>query len=292
LLAAACGGRPTVAVTPAAFTMPDSTLVLDGRTGDTVTTSELLRRVGEADIVLLGEVHDNPVDHALRGALLTAFSAQRPAVVFEQFADRDTPIPPPAPDQSVEAWLDAAGFDRTGWRWPLHAPVVDAALAHARSLWGANLSREELMPVVREGESAVRAPIRRLMDQAPLDSAAAAAMDSTLQVSHCQQLPQSMIAGMRTAQVARDAAMARALLLAGADSGQRPEWLMAGNGHVQRDLGVPRILRAAVPTARVLAVGLLEREENGALPAAAERRGYDLVIVTPRTQREDPCAGR
>jgi uncharacterized iron-regulated protein len=292
LLAAACGGRPTVAVTPAAFTMPDSTLVLDGRTGDTVTTSELLRRVGEADIVLLGEVHDNPVDHALRGALLTAFSAQRPAVVFEQFADRDTPIPPPAPDQSVEAWLDAAGFDRTGWRWPLHAPVVDAALAHARSLWGANLSREELMPVVREGESAVRAPIRRLMDQAPLDSAAAAAMDSTLQVSHCQQLPQSMIAGMRTAQVARDAAMARALLLAGADSGQRPEWLMAGNGHVQRDLGVPRILRAAVPTARVLAVGLLEREENGALPAAAERRGYDLVIVTPRTQREDPCAAR
>jgi uncharacterized iron-regulated protein len=292
LVAAACGGRPTVAVTPAAFTMPDSTLILGGRTGDTVTTSELLRRVGEADIVLLGEVHDNPVDHALRGALLTAFSGQRPAVVFEQFADRDTPIPPRASDQSVEAWLDASGFDRTGWRWPLHAPVVNAAIAHARSLWGANLSREELMPVVREGASAVRAPIRRLMDQAPLDSAAAAAMDSTLQVSHCGQLPQSMIAGMRTAQVARDAAMARALLLAGADSGQRPEWLMAGNGHVQRDLGVPRILRAAVPRARVLAVGLLEREADGALPAAAERRGYDLVIVTPRTPREDPCAGR
>jgi uncharacterized iron-regulated protein len=272
--------------------MPDSTLILDGSTGDTVSTGELLRRVGEADIALLGEVHDNPLDHSLRGALLTAFSAERPAVVFEQFADRDTPIPARASDQSVEEWLDAAGFDRTGWRWPLHAPVVDAALAHARSLWGANLSRDELMPVVREGESAVRAPIRRLMDQAPLDSAAIALMDSTLQVSHCQQLPQSMIAGMRTAQVARDAAMARALLLAGADSQQRPEWLMAGNGHVRRDLGVPRILREAVPTARVLAVGLLEREEDGALPAAAERRGYDLVIVTPRAQREDPCAGR
>jgi uncharacterized iron-regulated protein len=281
-----------LAVTPVAFTMPDSTVILDGRTGDTLATGALLRRIGEADIVLLGEQHDNPVDHVLRGALLTAFAAQRPAVVFEQFADRDTPIPRPAPDQSVEAWLDAFGFDRKGWRWPLHAPVVDAAIAHARSVWGANLSREELIPVVREGASAVRAPIRRLMDQAPLERAAAAVMDSTLEEAHCGQLPPSMIPGMRTAQVARDAAMARALLLAGADSGQRPEWLMAGNGHVRRDLGVPRILREAVPRARVLAVGLLEWEEGGGGPAAAERRAYDLVIVTPRVQREDPCAGR
>jgi uncharacterized iron-regulated protein len=291
LLAAACGGGPPAVVTPMPFTMPDSTFVLDGPTGAPVTTGELLRRVGAADVVLLGEQHDNPVHHALRGALITAFAAQRPAVVFEQFADRDSPIPPPAPDQSVEAWLDASGFDRQGWQWPMHEPVVDAAVAHARSLWGSNLSRAMLGPVVREGESAVPAPIRTLMDQAPLDSAAIVATDSELQVSHCGQLPQSLIAGMRTAQAARDAAMARALLLAGAGSGQRPEWLMAGNGHVRRDLGVPRILRQAVPRARVLAVGLLEREENGDLPLAADRRQYDLVIVTPRAQREDPCKG-
>ena len=36
---------------------------------------KLLRRIGAADLVLLGEVHDNAVDHALRGALLTAFAA-------------------------------------------------------------------------------------------------------------------------------------------------------------------------------------------------------------------------
>jgi uncharacterized iron-regulated protein len=291
LLAMACGGRPVAAPSPVAFALPDSTFILDGSSGDTLPASELLRRVGAADIVLLGEQHDNAVDHALRGALLSAFAAQRPAVVFEQFADRDTPIPFPPSGQSEEAWLDASGFDRQGWQWPLHRPVVDAAIAHARSLWGSNLSRALLGPVVREGEAAVPMPIRRLMDAAPLDSAAIAATDSELQVSHCGQLPQSLIAGMRTAQAARDAAMARALLLAGAGTGQRPEWLMAGNGHVRRDLGVPRILRAAVPQAQVLAVGLLEREENGDLPATADRRAYDLVIVTPRAQREDPCKG-
>jgi uncharacterized iron-regulated protein len=288
-LLAACGGRPSTSVAPITFTMPDSTLVLDGSSGDTVPASELLRRVGAADVVLLGEVHDNPVDHALRGALITAFASQRPAVVFEQFADRDTPIPLPAAGQSREGWLDANGFDRTGWKWPLHEPVVEAALAHARSLWGSNMSRETLRVVVREGADAAPEPLRRLMTAAPLDSAATAQMDSVLEEGHCHQLPESLIPGMRAAQEVRDAAMTRALLLAGAGSGQRPEWLMAGNGHVRSDLGVPRLLRRAAPGAQVLAVGLLEREEDGAIPAATERRTYDLVVVTPRAPREDPC---
>jgi uncharacterized iron-regulated protein len=289
LLLGACGGRPTIALAPATFVMPDSTFALDGPTGDPVPTSEMLRRIGAADVVLLGEVHDNPVDHALRGTLITAFASQHPAIVFEQFADRDTPIPLPAAGQTREAWLDSSGFDRTGWRWPMHEPVVDAALAHARSLWGSNLSREALRSVVHEGEGAAPEALRHLAAEAPLDSTTTATMDSVLEEGHCNQLPQSLIPGMRAAQVIRDAAMARALLLAGAGNGQRPEWLMAGNGHVRRDLGVPRLLRRVAPDARVLAVGLLEREPDGAIPTADERRAYDLVIVTPRAEREDPC---
>jgi uncharacterized iron-regulated protein len=171
----------------------------------------------------------------------------------------------------------------------MHAPVVDAALAHARSIWGSNLPRDVLQAVVREGESAAPEPLRRLLAQVPMSDADIAAMDAELTEGHCGRLPASMIPGMRSAQATRDAAMTRALLLAGAQSGERPEWLIAGNGHVRRDLGVPRFLRRVVPDAHVLAVGLLEREESGAIPAADELREYDLVIVTPRAQREDPC---
>jgi hypothetical protein len=53
---------------------------------------------------------------------------------------------------------------------------------------------------------------------------------------------------------------------------------------------VPRILARAAPGKRLLVVGLLELEEDGTAPEAAERRNYDLVIVTPRTVRPDPCA--
>jgi uncharacterized iron-regulated protein len=282
----ACHPAPAP-VSPTVFALPDSTSLVDGATGVPVATAELLRRVGAADLVLLGEVHDNPVDHAMRGALLRAFAARRPAVVFEQFTASEAPIAPPASGDSLTGWLDRNGFDRRGWRWPLHEPVVSAALATARSIWGSNVSREALTGVVMNGASAAPEPLQQLMARAPLDSAAAAALDHELIEGHCNRLPATMIPGMRLAQEVRDAAMTRALLGAGADG---PVWLIAGNGHVRRDIAVPRILARVAPEKRVLVVGWLEREEDGAAPDAAERQRYDLVVVTPRTARPDPCA--
>jgi len=286
LLVAACHPAPAP-LSPVVFALPDSTALVDGPTGEPVATAELLRRVGSADLVLLGEVHDNPVAHAVRGSLLRTFGARRPAVVFEQFTATDRPIAPPAAGESLTVWLDSNGFDRRGWRWPLHEPVVTAALAVARSIWGSNVSREALRAVVTSGASAAPEPLRQLMARAPLDSASQATLDSVIVEGHCGQLPASMVPGMRAAQEVRDAAMTRALLLAGRGG---PAWLIAGNGHVRRDIAVPRILARVARGKQVLVVGLLEREEDGTAPEAAERRNYDLVIVTPRTARPDPCA--
>ena len=287
LLALAACHPAAAPVTPSSFVLPDSTNLVDGRTGAPVATTELLGRINSADMVLLGEVHDNPVDHALRGALLRAFAERRPAVVFEQFTAADGPIALPAPGDSLTGWLDRNGFDRRGWRWPVHEPVVAAALASGRSRWGSNMSREALRAVVQNGEAGAPEPLRRMMAQAPLDSVARAALDEDLIEGHCGRLPANLIPGMRAAQEVRDAAMTRALMQAGAD-GQA--WLIAGNGHVRRDIAVPRVLARLAPRVRVLSVGLLERKEDGAAPTAAERQRYDLVIVTPRAARPDPCA--
>ena len=286
LLVAACHRAPAP-LAPAAFALPDSTALVDGPTGTQVATPELLRRMDSADLVLLGEVHDNPVGHAVRGALLRAFAARHPAVVFEQFAAGDRPIARPAAGESLTVWLDSAGFDRRGWRWPLHEPVVAAALDVSRGIWGSNMSRAALGPVVTGGIAAAPEPLRRILERAPLEGAAQAALDSDLVVGHCRQLPDAMIPGMRAAQEVRDAAMTRALLEA--DTGG-PAWLIAGNGHVRRDFAVPRLLARVAPGKRTLVVGVLEREEDGSPPTADERRVYDLVIVVPRTERPDPCA--
>lgn len=286
LMLTACGGA-VVAPVPSTVGLPESVAVFETRTGAPVDYPALLASLSGADFVLLGELHDNAVHHQVRGLLIAAMAGQPPAVVFEQFAATDQPIPGPGPGGSMDDWLDASGFDRKAWKWPLHAPVVNAAITSGRSIWGSGVSREDLRSVVRGGARSGPEPLWRMMESVPLDSTARAAMDHELVVGHCHQLPEAMIPGMRAAQEVRDASMTRALLAAGADGGAA--WLVAGNGHVRSDVAVPRLLRGIVPTRSVLVVGLLEANPDGTRPDLESGR-YDLAIVTPPATRTDPCA--
>lgn len=288
-LAACAGSSATSApVATAPFPLPDSVTIVDARTGMPVASSDLLRRAAAADFVLLGEIHDNSYHHRIRGAMLTALAAKKPAVVFEQLARSTGPIPAPAAGEDQESWLDAHGFDRKGWKWPLHQPVVDAALAHGRSIYGSNVPREALRSVVRQGTGAAPAELSALITRVPLDSAAKAGIDQELFEGHCGKLPQEMVPGMRAAQEVRDAAMTDAMLAAGAGG---PAWLIAGDGHVRMDMGVPRILSKVAPGKKELVVGFVERGSDEAKPGAAAASRYQVLVITPAAQREDPCAG-
>ena len=64
--------------------------------------------------------------------------------------------------------------------------------------------------------------------------------------------------------------------------------LIAGNGHVRRDLGVPHDLAALDAAARVLSVAFLELDEGR--PGTVDAP-YDAAWFTPRAERVDPCAG-
>ena len=60
--------------------------------------------------------------------------------------------------------------------------------------------------------------------------------------------------------------------------------LLAGNGHVRRDIGVPPWLGPVV-AARAFSVGYLEGGDTQAAPAY-----FDAVVWTDAAQRPDPCA--
>ena len=154
----ACGGGTTAGSSPTPVAFADTTVIVDLATGARLSPAALQARIAAADIVLLGEQHDNAAIHRARGALLRAHGTRPVAAVFEHFARSATPIARPAEGDSREAWLDKHGFDRTGWRWPLHAALVDAALESATELRGTNLSREALRDVVRKGAAAAPLP--------------------------------------------------------------------------------------------------------------------------------------
>ena len=88
-----------------------------------------------------------------------------------------------------------------------------------------------------------------------------------------------MLPAMARGQVARDAVMASIL----SRHASRGAVLIAGNGHVRRDIGVPRWLRTEIRT-RTLTVGYLEHGDLAERDAA-----FDAVLRTAAAERPDPC---
>ncbi|MEX8518318.1 MAG: ChaN family lipoprotein [Leptothrix sp. (in: b-proteobacteria)] len=68
---------------------------------------------------------------------------------------------------------------------------------------------------------------------------------------------------------------------------QRPgAAVVAGNGHVHRDYGVPHLIAAWQPAAKVISIGFLESTDD----LAASRQLYTHVWMTTAPHRDDPCA--
>ncbi len=252
-------------------------------TPTTVSTANEMQRLRASRYVLLGEVHDNAEQHRRRAALLSVLLTDgRPTtIVFEQMGrDQDTAIG--AAPREAEAIADAGGLDRRAWGWPLHKPLVEAALAASAPIRGGNLETPEVRAVVRGRLAGAPADLQSMLANPSWLADQQAAVEREIDTGHCHALPASQWPAMAMAQRARDAAMATALIAAAGTSGRAV--LIAGNGHVRRDLGVPHYLRSAgVPQSTITSVGYLEA------PATGQGEPYDIVEVTAAAAREDPC---
>ncbi len=261
--------------------------------GRSIDIAALAERLRPARYVLLGEIHDDAAQHRLRAALLRGLLADgRPTwVVFEQI-DRQHNAAVAAAPRDTEAVVSAGQLDKKGWRWPLHSPLFDAALAGGASVVGGNLSRAEASSVVRGGVAQAPVDLQRWLAApdaagAALPSTWTAAQDAELRyqvdAGHCGALPPPMIPPMALAQRARDAALAMAMTAA--PPGVRVV-LIAGNGHVRRDIGVPHYL-ATAPAEGIVSIAFLERGGDGVMVADGP---YDQAWFTTPVERPDPCA--
>ena len=235
---------------------------------------------GAPEYLLLGEVHDNPAAHALRLELLRerVESGWRPTIAMEQF-DREDQA---ALDAALRECSDAtcvvkrAAPAKSGWQWPLYEPVIALSMQYRLPILAANLSRADASGVVKSGfGAALDADLveRYRLDELP--PALLAAQVEAVRAGHCGQLPETLLAPMAKAQVARDVLMADTLRHAAGDA-----VLIAGNGHARGDIGVGFWLRQA-GAGRVQTVGFLEGRASG----------FDRTRTVAPWPRPDPCAG-
>ncbi|AMY67878.1 ChaN family lipoprotein [Frigidibacter mobilis] len=235
-----------------------------------------------ADVVILGEVHDNPVHHAHQAQAVAALAPA--ALVFEMLTPDQAALVSDANRGDAASLGAALAWEASGWPdFTLYHPIFTAA-PQAR-IYGAALPRDQVRRSVTEGAAAILGEdAGRFGLTVPLPDAELAARVVDQMEAHCNAMPAEMMPGMVEAQRLRDAALARAAVQAMADSGG-PVAVIAGSGHARRDWGIPAALALAAPELSVISVGQIEAEG-----AADPDQPFDLWLVTPPTPREDPCA--
>ena len=277
--------------------------IWDLRAGRFITEDQLVARLVGARYRLLGEVHDNAEPHRLRAGLIRRIAANglRPAVVFEQFGlERDAALiaaqgAQPGGNADPDSVAAAGGIVGKAWQWPLHKPLVEAALMERLPLRAGNPERAELM-------RAARAPAGSVPDtrwgkrfaSTPWSPQQDAILRTDIVDGHCGKLPEQATAAIVRAQRMRDAALAQALVDSATGDGAI---LIAGNGHVQHDVAVPVYLRAdGDPAGAAISVGFIEAapadRQSVDFPRAflGPRPAYDVAWFTTVTPRGDPCA--
>jgi uncharacterized iron-regulated protein len=223
-----------------------------------------------ADVILLGEQHDAPDHHRLERALVLELAQRRQlgALVMEM-AEQGRSTAGLARDASDADVQSALQWDEAGWAWKDYGPVVMAAVQNGVPVLGSNLPR---------------AAMRTAMTDATLDSRLSpdglARQRDAIRDGHCMMLPESQIAPMTRIQIARDAAMAQTLLSA-RQSG-KTVLLVAGAGHVLREIGVP------VHLPRSIDVRVVRVQAGATDPIRLSDQ--DVIWETPRMAPRDHCA--
>lgn len=236
-----------------------------------------------ADVVILGEIHDNPAHHAEQARLVGQIRPQ--AVVWEMLTSAQLAQASGTDRADAAGFGSALGWEAAGWPdFAMYHPIFIASDA-AEHLGGA-VPRGDLRPVMEKGALAAWGPPVPWFDAAralgPLDPEDLARRKAEQAEAHCNALPADLLPGMVEAQRFRDATMASAALGALA-AGQRPVVIITGSGHARTDIGIPAMIRAARPDVTVWSLGQLEADPGPGAP-------YDAVNLAAPPPREDPCA--
>lgn len=253
-----------------------------------VSPHRLSRRLSDADIVLLGEKHDNPDHHRQRLALLDrllekgAVSVVAMEMMTVGQSGRIENLDPEL--TGADARLHEALDWENGWHWPFYRPVLHRVLARPGvALRPANIDTASIMRIYR-GDGGDGVPGR-------LNETRMARLHEDIRESHCDRLPDDQIPAMVRIQQARDLRMARSLAPADRDGARI---LLAGNYHLRRDVGVPAYIEGGED---MISVAFLEVRDGVTDPAsylprseAGQVPAWDYIWFTPATPREDPCA--
>lgn len=261
-----------------------------------IDEAELLGRIKAANVLLLGETHDNRQHHDNQEKLLKALveSGARPALMMEQFDAESQPALDQAlaGDNRDDVLNDVISLVKFA-DWQPYRSLLAFAVDNKLPVIAANISSQHLQPVIWFGYSAYDADkLKRLAVEEVWSENRQNYLVNHMGGAHCGELRDELRAGLSRSQRLRDALMADSAV----SSIGRGVVAIVGRDHARRDVGLPLYFAARDPSARVFSIGFVEVSPKVIDPNAYEAGSatgeapFDVIWFSPRVERANPCA--
>lgn len=244
---------------------------------DSLIPDDVVAQMKAADVVILGEVHDNPRHHLVQTEAVEVIEPS--AVVWEMVTEEGAQRLAQKAASNPEELSKILRWVETGWP-PLrmYYPIFEASEA---PVYGAMVPRAAAQAAMERGAAtALGADAARYGLNIPLAPEDQAVREAEQLAAHCDALPAEVLPQLVAIQRLRDAVLARAILNAMDETGG-PVAVITGNGHARKDQGIPTFLRRLRPGLKVFVLG---QAEDDVLTGE-----FDAVINSPAAEREDPC---
>jgi len=264
--------RPSIVIRPGADITASARMVAD--------------RARTAEIVYLGELHDNPLHHAIQARVLEALTlaGARPAIAFEMIPETRQAVL----DGAIRSLTSPVEVDRQlGWAaqgWPdfmMYWPMMDLARRHGLPVVATDLDPAVTRRISRDGIGAAGEDPARLRSALPDDPARDEEIARRIRTAHCDRITEGRTLRMVEAWYARNVVIARRLVEALKVAPQVV--VIIGRGH-QSPGGVPEQVEALRRGTRQLVVALADGE-----PGIPPEMTADIVWLTPARPLPDPC---
>lgn len=263
--------------------------IWDLKSGTQISKEALIQALAGHDHVLLGEKHDNKRHHAIQAELVAAFGASSaPAdIIFEMVEPAQASAFAAAELDNLDQLGEAVTWEARGWpSWSWYQPIVEAALKADMALKAGNPDRAMLMDIGRGG-SLDATLAKDLNWEKDFSADQRESLLEELVGAHCGMMGKEQMGPLVTLQRLKDAFMGRAMRKA--FDAKRASILIAGNGHIRNDRGVPWHL---AQDAKAITISIQEVSRDALTLADYETASpelYDYVWFTPRVDEIDPC---
>ncbi len=289
--------------------------IFSSRSNQEIPYQQLFNEILKADVVYLGENHENADHHAHQMQIIQDLIKQgkKPMIGFEFFSVDQTghlmnyaagfsAKHPESVEKKREAMLrnNLGWLNRTDTTWQFYFQFVELAAKNKLTVFGADLPAGIVRRITRNGTAELTEIEKGFLQTTPFeDDAYQKLMFERIKAAHCGYGHQKMMERMYDSWLARNDSMAHSIATMRKANPEQPVVMILGKGHTENNMAVYDRVAHRLPEVNQLNLGFTEiainptplenyfptvKIGNKTFPPMFEYRWF-----TQRTSYEDPC---